>query len=75
MKTQSKIKVHVRMFDGTTFWAYVFCEEGVRVQDLLNDDRKFIPMEKLQDKRGVKSEDVTTIVCVHKDGLYVVEER
>jgi len=70
-----KIKVYVRLFDGTTFWGNVFVKPDDRLQDLLNDERKFIPVEKLEDKRGVKSEDTYVTVVLHKDGIHYMEER
>ena len=75
MKT---VKVYARMFDGLAFWGYVFLKEDQRVQDLLNDERKFIPIRKLEDKRGALSlkadEDNYKDVCIHKDGIYYIEE-
>jgi len=70
-----KIKVYVRLFDSTAFWGNVFVNEDQRLQDLLNDERKFIPLEKLEEQRGVKSEDTYVTVVLHKDGISYVEER
>jgi len=68
-------KVYVRMFDSTSFWGLVYLQEDQRVQDLLNDDRKFIPVEKLEDKRPANSGDVYHTICLHKDGIHYMEER
>jgi len=70
-----KIKVYVRLFDSTSFWGNVFVNEDQRLQDLLNDERKFIPLEKLEEQRGVKSEDTYVTVVLHKDGISYMEER
>ena len=71
----NKIKVYVRLFDSTAFWGNVFIKDKERLQDLLNDDRKFIPVEKLEEKRGVSSEDTYVTVVLHKDGISYMEER
>ena len=70
-----KIKVYVRLFDSTSFWGNVFVNKDQRLQDLLNDERKFIPIEKLDEQRGVKSEDAYVTVVLHKDGISYMEER
>jgi hypothetical protein len=67
-------KVYVRMFDSTSFWGKVYLEDKQRVQDLLNDERKFIPVERLDDRRGMDTEDTYHTVCLHKDGIYYMEE-
>jgi hypothetical protein len=43
MKTQ---KVEVKLHDGERFFAWVYLEDDQRLQDLLNDSRSFIPMNK-----------------------------
>ena len=70
-----KLKVYVRLFDSTAFWGNVYVKEGERLQDLLNDERKFIPVEKLEDKRGVSSKDTYVNLILHKDGISYMEER
>jgi len=76
LETQvKKVKVYVRLFDSTSFWGYVYVKTGKRVQDLMNDERKFIPLEKLEEQRGVKSDDTYVTVVLHKDGISYVEER
>jgi len=76
LETQvKKVKVYVRLFDSTSFWGYVYVKTGKRVQDLMNDERKFIPVEKLDEKRGSSAEDTYVTICLHKDGISYVEER
>ena len=76
MKNESskEVKVYVRLFNGMNFWGYVYIKEGQRVQDLLNDDRKFIPVKKLEDKKGIGTEDIYRNICLHKDGVHYIEE-
>jgi len=73
-KAVKQVKVYVRLFDGTNFWGYMYLQESQRVQDLLNDERKFIPVRKLDEKRGVSTEDVHRDICLHKDGVHYIEE-
>jgi len=73
-ESSKEVKVYVRLFNGMNFWGYVYIKEGQRVQDLLNDDRKFIPVKKLEDKRGVSTEDIYRNICLHKDGVHYIEE-
>jgi len=76
--TLKRIKAYIRMFDGHSLWGYVYLKEDQRVQDLLNDERKFIPIRKLEEKRGALAlkpdEDNYKDVCIHKDGIYYIEE-
>lgn len=40
-----RIFVSVKMHDGDRFRGYVYLAEGERMQDLLNDERKFFPIQ------------------------------
>lgn len=72
MKIQS---VYVRLFDGSTFFGRVFLEDGKRLQDLLNDERKFIPVEKQIQNPRRNEEDVWQMNVINKDSLILLEER
>lgn len=40
-----RVFVSVKMHDGDRFRGYVHLSEGERTQDLLNDERKFFPIQ------------------------------
>lgn len=40
-----RIFVSVKMHDGDRFRGYVYLAQGERMQDLLNDERKFFPIQ------------------------------
>lgn len=44
-RSKTKAKVNLRLDDGTTIEGFVFCSQGERVSDLLNDQREFMPFE------------------------------
>lgn len=72
-----KLKVYARMFDGTSYMGYIYLDEDQRIQDLLNDERKFIPICRIAQQRGaiaVKDKEECVDVCLHKDGIYYMEE-
>lgn len=70
-----KVKVFIKLFTSEQFWGWVFLKDDERVQDLLNDDRKFIPFEKVHMERGPKSEVQTTTIVVSKDAIASIEEN
>jgi len=70
----NKLKVAVTMIHGKTVWGYIFLEDDCRPQDLLNDERKFIPLNTLRDERGVKTKDEYKIMLIHKDSIMTLEE-
>jgi len=70
-----KVKVWVRLFTQEQFIGNIYLEEGQRVQDLMNDDRKFIPFEKTHLERGPKNEVSTSNIVINKDALASIEER
>jgi len=69
-----KVKVSVTMIHGKTVWGYIFLEDDQRSQDLLNDERKFIPLNILRDERGIKTQDEYKIMMIHKDSIMSLEE-
>jgi len=40
-----RLYVSVKMHDGDRFRGYVYLAPGERIQDLLNDERKFFPIQ------------------------------
>lgn len=58
-----------------TFFARMYIDEGERVQDVLNDGRKFLPIEKHMQRRGGYDKDVWISAVIHKDTIAEVEER
>ena len=70
----NKLKVAVSMIHGKTIWGYIFLEDNCRAQDLLNDERKFIPLNILRDDRGIKTQDEYKIMMIHKDSIMTLEE-
>lgn len=76
MKKEVKIlKVWVRLNNGEDFFARLFVNPTDRLQDLLNDDRKFLPMEKHMQNRGRGNEDIWVMTVIHKDSIMLIEER
>ena len=70
----NKLKVAVTMIHGKTVWGFIFLEDGCRSQDLLNDERKFIPLNILRDDRSVRTKDEYKIMMIHKDSIMTLEE-
>jgi len=71
----NKIKVVVKLFTQDQFFGFVYLEEGQRVQDLLNDERKFIPFEKTHMERGPNNTVSSSNIVISKDAIALVEER
>jgi len=71
MKT---LKVIVTLTDGRSYWANAFLEDSDRLQDLLNDNRKFIPFNVFIDERSTKA-DTYRLMIIHKDSITTIEER
>jgi len=71
MKT---LKVVVTLTDGRSYWANAFLEDSERLQDLLNDSRKFIPFNVFIDERSTKA-DTYRLMIIHKDSITTIEER
>lgn len=68
-------KVFIVLRDGESFFGNVFVNHGERVQDLLNDRRRFLPVEKHMSNRGRGSEDKWAMTLINKDCISTVEER
>lgn len=72
--TTTSLKVYVRLTDGTDFFARVFVHNEDRVQDLLNDKRKFLPVQRHYSDRGRGNEDVWSTVVLNKESIILIEE-
>jgi hypothetical protein len=73
--THEKLKVHVFLRDGRSFWGHFYRKPGERMQDILNDERRFLPFERLYQDRGRASEDIYRTIILAKDAISTVEER
>ena len=47
-RSKKKELLHVELFNGSEFEAYLFLAQDERMSDLLNDNRKFLPFEHLE---------------------------
>ncbi len=47
--SKEKLKVYVKMADGQRLLGFFFAEPNERLQDLLNDQRAFLPLHALND--------------------------
>jgi len=74
MKTNTQ-HVYVRLFDGQTFYGRVFLKVGARLQDLMNDERKFIPIERQIQNPRRGEEDVWQLNVINKEAIILLEER
>jgi len=68
-------KVHITLKDGESFFAKLFLGDGERIQDVVNDSRTFLPVEKHMQNRGRGNEDVWVTMLIHKEFIISVEER
>ena len=68
-------KVWVKLLDGDQFFGYVFIPEGIRLQDMLNDSRFFVPINKHMNDRGSKAEDIYSMIMINKTTIASVEPR
>lgn len=48
-KDKHKIYGKIKMHDGSAYRGFVYAKEGERLQDMLNDDRQFIPIQLVND--------------------------
>ncbi|WP_343222671.1 hypothetical protein [Marinobacterium ramblicola] len=66
-KQKSEIKVYVRMHDGSRMLGNVFLAEGERLQDIMNDDRTFLPIH-AEDQKSI------SVVMLSKRYIQQIEE-
>lgn len=60
-RSKKKVRVNIRLEDGTFLDGHVFCALEQRVSDLLNDEREFLPFESMNEdiimlRKGVVSQ-------------------
>ncbi len=67
MKQKSECKVYVRMHDGSRLLGYLFLAAGERMQDIMNDERMFIPVH-------VEGPNRPTVVILSKRYIQRIEE-
>ena len=64
-------RVFVKLSDGTDFFGVVYLAEDERLQDICNDMRRFLPIERKYDNKAVT---VTKLIMVSKQHLISIEE-
>lgn len=64
-------RVFVKLTDGTDFFGTVYLAEDERLQDICNDMRRFLPIERSYDNKAVK---LSKLVCINKQQLLSIEE-
>jgi len=70
-----KVKVMIKTFNQERFFGWLYVQDNERAQDLINDDRKFLPVMKSQDDRGRRDDsDILTHVLINKDAVAIIEE-
>lgn len=68
-------KVYVKHVDGETYWGEVYLADGERLQDMMNSNRQYIPINKLMSNRGRSIEDHWVMTIVNKLNISIIEER
>ena len=72
-ETLKKVKVAVHLFSNEILWGYLYLQEDERLQDMMNDDRMFIPLLKIDTKVGYDQQYPT--VVINKQVIARLEER
>lgn len=75
MGDKTIIKVLITLVNGEDFFARIFLADNERLQDAMNDNRKFLPIEKHMKRRSAHMGDVWLLTMVHKDAIMSVEEK
>jgi len=65
---KSKLKVYVKMSDGQRLLGFFYVSEAERLQDILNDDRAFLPLNALGDNGKY------TLIVIAKRYMQQIEE-
>ena len=76
-RTMNRIKVEITLNNEETFWGYVYTPidtDYSRLQDMLNDNRKFIPIHLLQDRKGRNLEIDYRMTMFNKNYIQKIEE-
>ena len=69
----TKIKVVIETITGRSIWGHIFLSDRERMQDLLNDDRKFIPILLSFSESHIRED--SKVLLIHKDSIATIEER
>lgn len=74
---KTKINVILHTKDGQTHWGYIMLDNDERLQDVMNDERKFVPCFILKVNKSVSSEreDEYKMKIVSKDFINILEEN
>lgn len=73
---KDKLKVEITYADGKEEWAYLYLVEGERLQDVINDERPFLPVLLLKGvtRNQVIPEDNYKLVLINKQSISRVKE-
>lgn len=73
---KDKLKVEITYADGKEEWAYLYLVEGERLQDVINDERPFLPVLLLKGvtRNQVIPEDNYKLVLINKQSIFRVKE-
>jgi len=74
-KKTKTIKVVVTLTNEKRFWAEMYSLEEDRVQDVLNDERRFLPFYVLDHNKGSRETGIKSLLMIHKDSISHIEER
>jgi hypothetical protein len=70
---QHKVKVHVHVTNEQSFFAYMYIAETQRMQDIVNDERTFLPFEKMINEASY-ARDTYKFVVINKANIISIEE-
>ena len=70
---KEQVKVWIELSRGDPFIGKIYLASGERLQDLMNDDRKFIPVYKLT-STSAKNIENYTMVILNKMCIVKIEE-
>lgn len=63
-RAKKKISVNLQLADGTLMDGFLFCSQGERVSDVLNDARQFLPFETHTDDIMMLSKSIIATLLV-----------
>ena len=67
-RTKTKVRVDLQLKDRSTLDGFVFCSQGERVSDILNDAREFLPFEThTEDIMMLRKGVITSILAREED--------
>lgn len=73
---KTKVKVSVTYTSGEEEWAYLYLVNGERLQDVVNDERPFLPLLILKrvTRNQVVPDDNYKLILVNKQSIFRLEE-